>query len=220
MRLSGNRGVLGRSWVIILLIAVVRCNDCLAENPDSTFQKIKDRATLIGHASSLFGVNPAFLSAVIYTERALNYDWTDQTYDLFLFEKLGLNSSIGFCQIKIKTAYFIEYQFKHADAPYFPGRKFAPLIALSGSKNELLQKITDDSLNICYAAAYLRMMLSRWAKAGHPIEDRPDVLGTLYSTGLYYNDGSERQPNKRPVSNAFGNRVKQAVPIFLPLFKR
>jgi hypothetical protein len=220
MRLSANRRIFGGTWIVILLVAAVRWHDCRAEHPDSTYQKISEHAALIGHAAGLFRVNPSFLSAIIYTERTLNYDWRDQTYDIYLFERLGLNSSIGFCQIKIKTAYFIEYQFQHTDAPYFPGRDFSPLIALSKSKSELLQKITDDSLNICYAAAYLRMMLSRWAKTKYPIHDRPDILGTLYSTGLYRDDGSERKPNQKPVSNAFGNRVKQAVPIFLPLFEK
>jgi hypothetical protein len=220
MRLSAIKRNFGRICAFIVLISAVHWRDCGAEHPDSTYKKIKEHAALIGHAAGLFQVNPAFLSAMIYTERTLNYDWRDQAYDIYLFEKLGLNSSIGFCQIKIKTAYFIEYQFQHPDAPYFPGRKFSPLIALSGSKDALLRKITDDSLNIRYAAAYLRMMLSRWAKAGHPIDDRPDILGTLYSTGLYYDDGSERKPNKNPESNAFGDRVRKAVPIFMLMFKK
>jgi hypothetical protein len=210
----------GRIRLFIALAAAGPWSICPAEHPDSTYLKIKEHAPLIEHAAGLFCVNPAFLSAVIYTERTLNYDWTDQIYDLLLFENLGLNSSIGFCQIKIKTAYFIEDQFTHPDAPYNPGLRFSSFITQSRSKNELLHKITGDSLNICYAAAYLRMMLSRWANAGHPIDDRPDILGTLYSAGLYQNDGSERKPNKKPKANGFGSRVKRAVPLFLPLFKK
>ena len=219
MRLSGNRIIRGRICFIFLLIAAVFRHDCRAEHPYTTNKKITEHAALIDHAAGLFRVNPAFLSAVIYVERTLNYDWRDQVYDIYLFERLSLNSSIGFCQIKIKTAYYIEYQFQHADGPYFPGRDFSSLIALSRSKNELLQKITDDSLNICYAAAYLRMMQTRWASAKFPIDDRPDILGTLYSTGLYRDDSSERAPNNNPKSNAFGTKVADAVPLFLPLYK-
>jgi len=218
MRLSENRKVRGRFRIVAALAVIGSCCVCLAEHPDSAFQRIRERAPLIDHAAGLFRVNPAFLSAVIYTERTLNYDWTDRRYDAFWFEKLGLNSSIGFCQVKIKTAYFIEDQFTRPGASYYPGRRFSSLITLSQSKNELLRKITDDSLNILCAAAYLRMMLSRWADAGHPIDDRPDILGTLYSAGLYREDGSERKPNRKPKANAFGERVKRAVPLFLPLF--
>jgi len=39
------------------------------------------------------------------------------------------------------------------------------------------------------------------------ISDRPDILGTLYSSGLFYSDGSERFPNNKPKSNHFGKRV-------------
>ncbi len=204
------------SIIILLLISFV--TDGLAENPDTTYQKIVKHAALIQSAAKHFKVNPATLSAIIYTERTLNYDWCDEKFDVVLFEELGLNSSIGFCQIKIKTAFFIEHQFTNPNERYYPGEKFSGLLKLSMSKKQLLNKIVQDSLNICYAAAYLRMMQCRWTKANSPIDDRPDILGTLYSTGLYHDDGSERSPHDNPKFNPFGKRVKEAVPLFRSLF--
>ncbi|MBU1680059.1 MAG: hypothetical protein KKD86_14630, partial [Bacteroidetes bacterium] len=68
-------------------------------------------------------------------------------------------------------------------------------------------KLENDSLNIMYASAYLRIITSLWEKAGFPIDDRADILGTLYSTGLFKRDGKERKPNGSPKANKFGKEV-------------
>lgn len=68
-------------------------------------------------------------------------------------------------------------------------------------------KLENDSLNIMYASAYLRIIMSLWEKAGFPIDDRADILGTLYSTGLFKRDGKERKPNGSPKANKFGKEV-------------
>lgn len=193
------------------LFCILACQRAPAEHPDSTLSKIQQRILLISHAASLFEIDPLILSAIIYTERTLNYDWRDDRFDIPLFKQLGRNSSIGFCQIKIKTAYYIEFQFNHRDQPYFPGKKWENLLDLSKSKQTLLKKIVGDSLNIVYAAAYLRMMQTRWKNAGYPIDDRPEILGTLYSTGLFHDDGSERLPHSAPESNEFGEKVRMAI---------
>ena len=52
-------------------------------------------------------------------------------------------------------------------------------------------------------------MIAGWEKSGYPIENRPEILGTLYSTGLFYRNGKERKPNSNPTANKFGNLVKQ-----------
>ena len=52
------------------------------------------------------------------------------------------------------------------------------------------------------------IMESRWGKEGFPIDERADILGTLYSTGLFYRDGQERKPNKSPKANRFGKLVE------------
>lgn len=131
--------------------------DCRAEQPDTTVAKIQKHARHIERAASVFEIDAPTLAAIIFTERTLNYDWRDEAFDISLFRDLGLNSSIGFCQVKIKTAYYIEYQLNNEDQLYFPGKRWKGEIELSNSKNELLEKISNDSLNILYAAAYLRI---------------------------------------------------------------
>lgn len=65
-----------------------------------------------------------------------------------------------------------------------------------------------------YAAAYLRIMISRWEKENFSISERPDIFGTLYSTGLFYRDGTERRPNNNPKSNNFGKMVLESMCYF------
>ncbi|MEA3432582.1 MAG: hypothetical protein U9R01_07950 [candidate division WOR-3 bacterium] len=179
-----------------------------AEAPDTTILKIKERKLLFQQAGVCFDVNWEYLSAIVFVERALFYDWTDDALDIIL-ARAGRNSSIGFCQVKIKTAYWIEKQLNDPFSKFYPGEKYRNILKVSESPEELIYKLKNDTLNIYYASAYLRIIQSYWEKAGFPIDNRPDILGTLYSTGLFYRDRRIRKPNKDPKSNEFGKLVLQ-----------
>ena len=179
-----------------------------AEHPDSTLYKISLNENLIINSCKIFNVNPQILSSIIYVERTLNYTWEDEAFDEYLAQA-GLNSSIGFCQVKMKTAYWIETQLSDTNSIYFPGQTHFGKLQISKNPQVIIYKLKNDSLNIMYAAEYLRIMISKWEKSGYPIENSPEILGTLYSTGLFYKNGEERKPNSNPKSNKFGNLVKQ-----------
>jgi hypothetical protein len=183
-----------------------------AEPPDSTIVKINERQSLFNAAAKRFDVNVKYLSTIVLVER-LNYDWSDAALDVIL-ANAGRNSSVGFCQVKLKTAYWIEKQLNDSLSSFYPGKAYNNALQLSKSPEDLIQKLTNDSLNIHYAAAYLRIMQSYWEKAGFSINDCPDILGTLYSTGLFHRDGSIRNPNKNPKSNRFGKLVLQYLDSF------
>jgi len=184
-----------------------------AEEPEVTLAKIQKNKALIEATSKYYEVNPNYLSAIIYVERTLNYDWEDDALDVPLAEG-GFNSSIGFCQVKMKTAYWIEVQLNDSLSRYFPGKKYSGLLKLSNKPEEIIKKLQNEKMNITYAAAYIRIMLSLWAKEHCAIDNKPDILGTLYSTGLFYIDGTERKPGKHPSANAFGRKVFEACKLF------
>jgi len=188
--------------ILIFLLSTI----AFAEHPDTTISKLRQRAELIELASKTFGINSKILTAIIFTERTLNYTWEDEAMDNILAEA-GLNSSIGFCQVKLKTAFWIEVQLNDASAAYFPNIKYKGKLSLSNSPSEIMQKLENDSLNILYAAAFVRIAISYWEKVGFPIDNKADILGTLYSTGLFKRDGNIRIPNKNPKTNEFGKRV-------------
>lgn len=181
-----------------------------AEKPDTTLFKIEQNQYLISHASSLFDIDSITLSSIIYVERSLNFTWEDIAFDKLLAQN-GLNSSIGFCQVKLKTAYWIEVQLNDSNSTYYPEKKYESLLTVSNSVEELINKLESDSLNIMFAAGYIKIISSYWDSKNCNITSRPDILGTLYSTGLYNRDGTERAPNKTPKSNHFGRKVKDAI---------
>jgi hypothetical protein len=185
----------------------------IPEEHGKTVKKIKDNYLYITSAAEYFMVNPLILAAIIYTERTLNYDWTDEVFDIAL-AKLGLNSSIAFCQIKIKTAFFVEIQIADSNRVYFPGFKFCSSIKISRSVEELIDKLTVDSINIFYAAAYLRIIQSYWQRNGLFMDNYPEIIGSLYQVGLFYPDGKERKPRWNPQPNHFGLLVKEAINYF------
>ena len=193
--------------ILILLLSTI----AFAEHPDTTISKLRQRSELIELASKTFGINSKILTAIIFTERTLNYTWEDEAMDNILAEA-GLNSSIGFCQVKLKTAYWIEVQLNDASAAYFPNEAYKEKLTLSKSPNEIINKLENDSLNILYAAAFVRIAISYWEKAGFPIDNQADILGTLYSTGLFKRDGTIRIPNINPKANEFGKKVEKYLP--------
>ena len=60
-------------------------------------------------------------------------------------------------------------------------------------------------------------MQSYWAKAGYPIDLKPQIIGTLYQTGLFKVNGLIRIPRKNSIPNDFGEKVYYQ-PNFLIIF--
>lgn len=187
-----------------------------AENRDSTIKKINKNIKLIKEASEKFDINYKTLCAIIYIERTLNYNWEDKALDEIL-ANAGLNSSIGFCQVKMKTAYWIEKQLSDSVSIFYQGKEYGNFLKLSKTPKEIILKLKNDSLNILYAAAYIKIMINRWQTAGFPINKKPEIIGTLYSKGLFYPNGKERKPNKNPKANEFGKEVRDAIYLFSDL---
>lgn len=184
-----------------------------AEQHEETLKKINERKELINSASEKFGINSLYLSAIIYTERTKNYDWTDEVFDE-LIARAGQNSSMGFCQVKIKTAYFIEKQLNDPVSNFYCGKEYEGILTISANPFVLIEKLNNDSLNILYAAAYLKIIENYWGKRGFSIKEKPEILGSLYQLGLFHPSGKVREPHFNPQPNEFGVMVKESVGLF------
>ncbi|RKY56255.1 MAG: hypothetical protein DRP93_01810 [Candidatus Neomarinimicrobiota bacterium] len=112
--------------VILLLLFTFAC----AEHPDTTLAKLKEQSVNIDSASKTFDIDPVKLKAIIYVERTNNYNWQDEYFDDYLAKK-GQNSSIGFCQVKMKTAYWIECQLSDSTSVFYPGEKYENVLQVS-----------------------------------------------------------------------------------------
>jgi len=87
------------------------------------------------------------------------------------------------------------------------GDECTKIIPLSKSRSELAKKLQNDSINILYAAAFLKMNIERWksegsfGKEGIDISENVGILATLYSNG-------PRKPNTEIKVNKFGITAK------------
>lgn len=189
----------------------------IAESSEETLKRLKENKELIISAAKIFDVNPLYLASIIYTERTLNFDWTDEVFDEVI-AKIGQNSSLGFCQVKLKTAYFIERQLSTSNSIYYCGKNYSKILTISKNPFELIKKLENDTLNIQYAAAYLRIIQNYWANKGYSINNKPEIIGTLYQMGLFKRDGSTRIPHFNPQANEFGNVVNDSLEIVSTVF--
>ena len=188
-------------------------NQLLAESHEKSYSKIIERKELIISASEKFDVNPIYLSAIIYTERTRNYDWTDEAFDEAI-ARVGQNSSLGFSQVKMKTAYFIERQLSDSTSKFYCGKKYENILKVSKTPFQLIEKLKSDSLNILYASAYLRVIQNYWSKSGYSIDNSPEIIGSLYQLGLFHPNGKVREPHFYPKANEFGEKVKESIELF------
>jgi len=60
----------------------------------------------------------------------------------------------------------------------------------------------------------LRIIQSFWSKNGYSIDDRPEIIGSLYQLGLFYPSGKVREPHFNPRPNEFGEKVKESIELF------
>ena len=203
----------------------------LAEYPDTTLIKLFEQSGNIGYASKTFDIDFVKLKAIIYVERTNNYNWQDEYFDDYLAKK-GQNSSIGFCQVKMKTAYWIECQLADSTSEFYPGKpfyatnfakatlvkkasegKYENILPVSQSPQEIIDKLEDDRTNLLYAAAYMRIIQSYWESRGYSIDDRVDIIATIFSYGMFSRQtGEPLKPNSDPKPNKFG---KEALDVYL-----
>ncbi len=127
---------------LILSLLFVLSNSVKAEEPEEALKKITERMDLIKQASREFTIEYKILSAIIYVERTLNYDWRDDALDVIIAEA-GMNSSIGFCQVKLKTAYWIEKQVNTPESIYNPGKQYKGILEIGKSPEELITKLSN-----------------------------------------------------------------------------
>lgn len=107
--------------------------------------------------------------------------------------------SLGVTGIKQETARMIEAYAADPGSPFYPGPSYAPLVAYPDGIDrdaELYRRLTDADdhyYSYLYTALYLKEVMAQWERAGFPIEDRPDILITLFNIGF-----ARSHPNANP----------------------
>ena len=181
----------------------------IGNKEERVLNDIKSKQSVIAQAASTMLISPRTVASVIYAERLLNYNWEDKILD-DVTVRVGYNSSIGFAQIKITTAFWIEEELHKPYGHYYLGKEIEQRFPRSRTREELINRLINDSTNIQYGAAYLAMIRMRWTNTGFCFAENNEagMLGTLYCLGILKNNDKERLPNANASTNDFGKTAQ------------
>jgi len=137
--------------------------------------------TYIDSYCEYYGVDPRLYVSVIYGERVNNVSEVDSLDAIRA--ALGFNPSIGFGQLRISTADWIERY--HADSLY---------ISRSKCRKELVSKTATDSTNILHSVKYVQLISDALRSTpGLDTLRRVNLIASYYGRGIDEGKGIDTQ---------------------------
>lgn len=119
---------------------------------------------------------------------------------------LETNLSYGVTGIKENTAIRIENYLKDSTSVYYLGKEYAHLLDydtaavytnnLNDTMSVRVQRLVQFNnhyYSYLYAAIFIKQIRTQWMKAGFPIDDRPEILASLFNLGY-----AKSKPKKNP----------------------
>lgn len=163
---------------------------------------IKD-SNLIIKVSNEAEISPRLLVASVIPEQLRFFTSNRESFKKY-FEPLKIlgtytQFSYGISGIKMETAKKIEENLKDKNSVYYLGEKYENILDYDLPKdidNQRLARFTDSHnhyYSYLYTAIFLKQIMAEWQRAGSPIDDRPEVLATIFNLGF---NGSK--PNSSP----------------------
>ncbi len=164
----------------------------------------RDQAT-INKAAKDAGISTRLLLGGIIGEQFRFFGNRRESFKQY-FEPMKLLASLsdisyGIAGIKPKTATQIEDNLKDINSPYYLGPQYEHILDYREGVDkyaERMSRITnvkDPYYSYLYVGLYMRQIQTQWQNAGYNINNRPDVLATLYNLGFYYS-----KPKAEPMS--------------------
>jgi hypothetical protein len=98
--------------------------------------------------------------------------------------------------MKEATAVQVEHNLVNSTSSYYLGPQYEHLLdfnpvdsanASSSIEEQRFSKMTDSHnhyYNYLYAALYIKEIEKQWQNAGFPIDNRPEIIATLYNIGF------------------------------------
>lgn len=165
---------------------------------------IKDKA-IIEKVSKETGIPARILVAILVPEQMRLFH-SDRPLFKSVFEPLkvlGSQSqfSWGIFGIKDETARATENHLINKGSPFYLGTSFEDSLTFSSSTDsdqERFQRIVDERnhyYSYKYTAIFIAQIESQWKKAGNPINNRVEILATLWNLGF-----DKSKPNTNPSS--------------------
>jgi len=177
------------------------------EKIDDTLEILRKNQSYIQKAALLLKINPRIIASIIFSERRLNMNIIDKYENLLGY--LGLDTSIGIAQIRVGTGIWIIHNSTDTTSVFCLEKRYWRVVPKAGSREDMLEILQNDSLNIVLAILYVKQMMTYWKKHNFPIDNRVDIIATLYSKGIY-KQGTNTLiiPHRYPISNKMGKIAK------------
>jgi len=156
---------------------------------------LKDKSDIFAAADKV-GINPRMIVAVLMVEQ-LRLFHSDRELFKEIFAPLKIlgnqsQFSWGVMGIKQDTARQIEDNLKDPASPWYLGPEYEHALDFATSSapdqdTQRFERLTDDKsryFSYLYAALMMKEIETQWQKAGVPIDDRPDIIATLFNIGF------------------------------------
>jgi hypothetical protein len=185
-------------------------------------------APAINQAAAASGVPTRLIVANLVVEQ-LRLFFTERAFYKQFFAPLKIlgaqtQFSWGVMGMKEATAVQVENNLKNPASPLYPGSQYEHLLDFpaggnaSSTLDARFARMTDQHnhyYSYLYAGLALKELEAQWQRTGFPIDNRPDVLATLYNIGFEHS-----MPNANPqiggaaivindVTYSFGGLAKQ-----------
>ncbi len=153
---------------------------------------VKDRK-LIDSVARQTGVEGRLIVACLVGEQIRLFNSNREAYKKWIgpLKVLSVESqfSFGVTGIKEHTAQKIERLLKDRTSEYYLGEQYEHLLNFSSADPtaERINRLTDfhhHYYSYLYAAIFLKQVKKQWEKAGFPIDNRPEILATLFNVGF------------------------------------
>ena len=160
---------------------------------------------LIDSVAKLTGVESRLIVSCLVGEQIRLFNSNRESYKKWIgpLKILSVESqfSFGVTGIKEHTAKQIEGHLKNPASVYYLGKQYEHLLNFKGGDStgvagERINRLTDyhnHFYSYMYAAIFLKQVKMQWQRAGFPIDNRPEILATLFNVGY-----PQSQPKKNP----------------------
>lgn len=164
----------------------------ISEWQDFKIAVAKDN-NLIDSVAKLTGVESRLIVSVLVGEQIRLFNSNREAYKKWIgpLKILSVETqfSFGVTGIKEHTAQRIEYLLKDSASEYYLGKPYEHLLDFRSDsiQKERLDRLTSyrsHFYSYMYAALFLKQVKMQWERAGFPIDDRPEILATLFNIGF------------------------------------
>jgi len=175
----------------------------------------------IDSAARAAGVESRMIVACLVGEQVRLFNSRRERFKTFVapLKTLALetNLSYGVTGIKENTAQRIERYLKDSTSVYYLGDNYAHILDYDSTRNynnqhndtlslrvKRLVQYKDHYYSYLYAAIYIKQIKTQWEKAGFPIDNRPEILASLFNLGY-----QKSVPKKNPSVGGSNFKIRE-----------